>query len=285
MMRRPARTALHYAIAVVAIVLIVWAVRRWCIQSNVVDTNSMENSIYRNECILVNKLPVKNNPGRNRVVLFTSPLKGDSVNPPLFLSRCIGMPGDTILVGSESYTVNGHDIPRPHRSLNSYFVSNNIAEVLFQEMKEEGIPTRDLEEGTYGFTLTLTSDEETLLRKALPGIAGINFFARRIIPYQIIVPQKGRAYQMDDKMLTACWNAIMKETNGEAVVENGKLFIKGKEMDQFLFSEDYYWMLSDNVNDAVDSRKLGFVPASDITGNALFIWYSKDKHRIFRKVD
>lgn len=90
---------------------------------------------------------------------------------------------------------------------------------------------------------------------------------------------------MDDKMLTACWNAIMKETNGEAVVENGKLFIKGKEMDQFLFSEDYYWMLSDNVNDAVDSRKLGFVPASDITGNALFIWYSKDKHRIFRKVD
>ena len=77
----------------------VMAVRHFCVASFLVSTDSMEGALLRGDYILVNKLPLRDNPGRGRVVLFSSPLRKDSLSHPLFLSRCVGMPGDTITEG------------------------------------------------------------------------------------------------------------------------------------------------------------------------------------------
>ena len=91
------------------------AVRHFCVESFHVSTNSMETALHKGDYILVNKLPLKDNPGRNRVVLFTSPLLKDSVSTPLFLSRCIGMPGDTIRVASDGYLVTGVQVKKKQK--------------------------------------------------------------------------------------------------------------------------------------------------------------------------
>ena len=180
---------------------IVMLIRLFCIESYRISTDSMEEALHKGDYILVNKIPGKNKPVRGKVVLFTSPLSRDSADAPLFISRCIGMPGDTIRVSMDGYTINGQKIPRSPRSLCSYFI-------------------------------TLSA----------------------------------------------------RETDGKASFRDGKLYLDGRETNFFFFRQDYYWVLSDNTNEAVDSRHLGFIPADHIVGNAWLCWYSPDKQRIFKPV-
>ncbi|SEF72221.1 MULTISPECIES: signal peptidase I [Parabacteroides] len=264
---------------------IVMLIRFYCIGSYRISTDAMETSLHQGDYILVNKLPVKGNPGRNRVVLFTSPLLQDTTTSPLFISRCIGMPGDTIHVNYDSYNVNGKQIPRSPRTLTTYFVTASAENEFIQALRKLNIPQRDLKKEAYGFTLRLTTFEEYQLREELTDDTNLRFINEQTDNYTLVVPQKGHAYRLNNAALTACKEAILKETSGKAVFRNGKLYIDGKETSFFFFKQDYYWMLSDNTNDAVDSRHLGFIPADHIIGNALICWYSQDKQRILKPVN
>lgn len=285
MTKRSLISVTKWLATVVLLVGGVMAVRYFCMESFHVSTDSMEVALHKGDYILVNKLPMKDNPGRNRVVLFTSPLLKDTLSSPLFLSRCIGMPGDTIRVGNEGYKVNGKLIPHSPRSLNRYIVTQAAQEELLGVQKRLNIPVRDLKEEEYGLSLSLTSFEEYQLREELSDDANVRFIKDKAESYELIVPQKGRAYRLDASALTACREAILAEAGDKAVFRDGKLFLDGREASFFFFKQDYYWMLSDNINEAVDSRHLGFIPRDHIIGNAWFCWYSKERQRIFKSVN
>lgn len=285
MTKRSLITVTKWLATVVLLVGGVMAVRYFCMESFHVSTDSMEVALHKGDYILVNKLPMKDNPGRNRVVLFTSPLLKDTLSSPLFLSRCIGMPGDTIRVGNEGYKVNGKLIPHSPRSLNRYIVTQAAQEELLGVQKRLNIPVRDLKEEEYGLSLSLTSFEEYQLREELSDDANVRFIKDKAESYELIVPRKGRAYRLDASALTACREAILAEAGNKAVFRDGKLFLDGREASFFFFKQDYYWMLSDNINEAVDSRHLGFIPRDHVIGNAWFCWYSKERQRIFKSVN
>lgn len=258
-------------------------IRLFCVESYRISTDAMEEALRKGDYILVNKIPGKK-PARGKVVLFTSPLARDSVEAPLFISRCIGMPGDTIRVGREGYTINGQEIPRSPRSLSSYFITQSDQDVLLETLKRLEIPLRDFNRENFGCTLSLTAFEEYQLREELPEAINQHFVGEQKQAYSLIVPRKGRAYPLDAASLTACKEIILRETDGKASFRDGKLYLDGRETNFFFFRQDYYWVLSDNTNEAVDSRHLGFIPADHIVGNAWRCWYSPDKQRIFKPV-
>lgn len=204
MTKHPFITALRWLAAVVLLVGGVMTVRHFCVASFRVSTGSMEPALHRGDYILVNRLPIEGNPERGRAVLFSSPLPKDSASCPLFLSRCVGMPGDTVRIA----------------------------------------------EGNY----------------------------------KLVVPRKGRIYRLDDVSLAVCREAIRAEAGSKAVFRDGCLFLDGKETWFFLFDRDYYWMLSDNAGDAIDSRHLGPIPRSHVIGNVFMCWMSTDRHRIFKPI-
>ena len=65
-------------------------------------------------------------------------------------------------------------------------------------------------------------------------------------------------------------------------VQNGKLFLDGRETSFFFFQQDYFWILADNSQEGIDSRHLGLIPADQVIGHAWFCWFSKDKQRRFK---
>lgn len=282
---RKGRPYVGWVVTIVIAFLIVIPARRYCIESYRISTDAMEEALHPGDYILVNKLPLEGNPGRNRVVLFTSPLPQDTASCPLFLSRCIGMPGDTILVGSNGYEVNGKLLPHSPRSLNTYFITQASAADFLKALQKQNIPVRDWKSETFGFSLSLTSFEEYQLREELTEEMNIRFIRNQSAPYKLVVPRKGRAYRLDEAALTACKEAILAEAGEKAVFRDGKLYLDGRETTFFFFEQDYYWMLSDNVNASVDSRHLGFIPRDHIIGNAWFCWFSRDKQRIFKPVN
>ncbi len=277
-------SAIKWLAMILVIAGIVMSVRHFCVESYRISTDAMEEALHQGDYILVNKLPVEGNPGRNRVVLFTSPLLKDTVSSPLFLSRCIGMPGDTILISSDGYEVNGKRLPHSPRSLSTYFITQKSAADFLKALQKLNIPVRDWKSETFGYSLSLTSFEEYQLREELTEDMNIHFIRNQVAPYKLVVPRKDRAYRLDEAALTACKEAIRAQAGDKAVFRDGKLYLDGRETTFFFFDQDYYWMLSDNVNESVDSRHLGFIPRDHIIGNAWFCWFSADKQRIFKPV-
>ena len=282
-MKRPVRSASLFALACAGLGMVVLCVRAFCIGSYRISTAAMENTLHRGDFVLVNKLPLK--PRRNQVILFTSPLIKDRADAPLLLSRCVALPGDTIQVSASGYSVNGTFYPRSPNALSAYLLEQGMKKTFLETLKELNIPLRDMKEGSTAFSLSLTSFEEYRIREELTEQMNRKFVRRETGDYRFVVPRKGQTYPLSEPFITACREAIRAETGERAEFRNKKLYIDGKEMLSFRFNRDYYWALSDNTNEAVDSRHLGFIPAGHIVGKAWFCWYSRDKERAFKKIN
>jgi len=264
---------------------VVLGIRRFCIESLRISTNAMEQAILSGDYVLVNKLPTEANPGRNRVILFKSPLRRDSVAAPLFVSRLIGMPGDTVTVEENLFMINGKQLPKAPTTMATYFVSKELEGIIRSLANKLAIPLREWKSETFGFTFTITTLEEYKLREELPDGANKHFVQEPAEEYSIIVPKKGIAYRINETSLKACREILLHETNGKAVFRDNKLFLDGRETNFFYFKHDYYWVLSDHAKYAVDSRHLGFIPDNLILGNVWFCWKSNDPERMFKTID
>ena len=226
---RKSRLYVSWVVTIVIAFLIVIPVRRFCIESYRISTSAMEDALHQGDYILVNKLPFEGNPGRNKVVLFTSPLLKDTVSNPLLLSRCIGMPGDTILVSGDGYEVNGKLLPHSPRALNTCFITQKSAADFLKALQKLSIPVRNWKSETFGFSFSLTSFEEYQLREELTEEMNIHFIRNQSAPYKLVVPRKGRAYRLDEAALVACKEAILAEAGEKAVFRDGKLYLDGRE--------------------------------------------------------
>ena len=58
--------------------------------------------------------------------------------------------------------------------------------------------------------------------------------------------------------------------------ENGMIMIDDEPVNEYTFTQDYFWMMGDNRHRSEDSRFWGFVPADHIVGKPIFIWMSID---------
>lgn len=190
MAERSSISVIKWLVTIVLLVGGVMVIRYFCMESYHVSTDSMEVALHKGDYILVNKLPQKDNPGRNRVVLFTSPLLKDTTSSPLFLSRCIGMPGDTIRISNDGYRVNGRLIPHSPRSLNTYIVTQAAQEEVLAAQKKLNIPLREIKEEPFGISFNLTSFEEYQIREELSEDANIRFLKNPMDTYELVVPQK-----------------------------------------------------------------------------------------------
>jgi signal peptidase I len=244
----------------------------------------MENTLHRGDYVLVNRIGARH-PGHNRIVVFTSPLIKDRKDSPIMVSRCVAMPGDTIQVTGDGYRINKTLYPLSPDALSTYTVQPAAGKRFTGALKRLGIAERDLRETSSGITLRLTSFEEYSIREELPPAVNKGFIKEGAPSYIVVVPRRGEPYRLTASALTACREAIRAEAAGEVEFRDHRLFVDGKEMGAFTFREDYYWLLSDNINEAVDSRHLGFIPSRSIIGAVWLCWYSVDGRRTFKTFD
>jgi signal peptidase I len=267
-----------------ALLLSVFCIQAFLVGSYHLAGDPMADALGVGDCIWVNKLKNKNNPGRNRLVLYRSPLQRDAGHPPRFIGRCIGTPGDVIQMGADGFRVNGRLLPDAPLMQPVFRVRKDIKEQLLTTMEMLHIPLRNIREDSLSLTLRMSLREKERLTRHLSRVVPFEIIDEQRLEYAFILPRKGTVLDLTPLSLLICREAIRNEVGDDALIQDGKLYLNGKETTTYLFRKNYYWILSENETKGIDSRHLGLIPEDCITGNIMFCWYSPSAVRRFRKV-
>lgn len=88
------------------------------------------------------------------------------------------------------------------------------------------------------------------------------------------IPKKGDIVTLNQETLPEYRWIISEYEHNSLENKNGKIFINGKETNQYTIQQDYYMMVGDNRDASLDARFFGFVPEENIVGKPIFTWMS-----------
>lgn len=214
---------------------------------------------------------------RNDIILFNNPM---DIGKPLdkrdlIVSRCIAMPGDTISVEKGRLSLNSINYIASADVMNEYSMDILALKDIQPIMEEHNIPIRSLKHRADTISIMLNKLEAFIINENIEdSTVSICCKTDTTQNYRLIVPSKGKVISINSLNINMYKQLILQEQGGDAHIADNKLYIEGKEQTTYMFQDDYYWMLSDNIKDALDSRTLGFIPFKNIIGKVRLIWYS-----------
>ncbi|PQA96968.1 signal peptidase I [Chryseobacterium shigense] len=88
------------------------------------------------------------------------------------------------------------------------------------------------------------------------------------------IPKKGDVVAINSQTLPMYQWIISQYEHNNLEKKNGKIFINGKEANNYTIQQDYYMMVGDNRDASLDARFFGFVPEENIVGKPMFTWMS-----------
>ena len=287
-----------WILAFVGAIVIVLLLRGFAFTSCLIPSTGMENSLFQGERILVNKwsyglrLPLmsafsyhrwRERPVQKRdIVVFNNPA---GIQQPtidrreIYISRCIGTPGDTLLVDS-LFSVSSPEAqfnPDKKRLYTYPASKENLITSLIRTLSITNDGLMGSDDSTH--VRSFSRYEYYLLEQAI----GDRNWIRPLTEKQdkelkpLIVPSKGKALRVYPWNITLMRNTLVMHEGKQAEIKNDTLYIDGKPTQHCFFTKDYYWMASNNSVNLSDSRLFGFVPQDHMIGKASLIWFSKEK--------
>ena len=287
-----------WILAFAGAIVIVLLLRGFAFTSCLIPSTGMENSLFQGERILVNKwsyglrLPLmsafsyhswRERPVQKRdIVVFNNPA---GIQQPtidrreIYISRCIGTPGDTLLVDS-LFSVSSPEAqfnPDKKRLYTYPASKENLITSLIRTLSITNDGLMGSDDSTH--VRSFSRYEYYLLEQAI----GDRNWIRPLTEKQdkelkpLIVPSKGKALRVYPWNITLMRNTLVMHEGKQAEIKNDTLYIDGKPTQHCFFTKDYYWMASNNSVNLSDSRLFGFVPQDHMIGKASLIWFSKEK--------
>ena len=215
-----------------------------------------------------------------------------------YIKRCVGVAGDMLEVKDGEVYTNGVKQPLPPNSVLRYTVVTSMQPDPDIMKEEYGL---DFDKGEYPSTgrpneysmvLTGKAKEKMLKNGFAKSIVIARLQPQDVFPYDTItahrkwtvdnfgpiwIPKKGTVLPLTPENYTLYERAIRVYERNDFYAANGKFMLNGKEVTEYTFKMDYYWMMGDNRQGSQDSRFWGFVPEDRIVGKAWMIWFSWEK--------
>ncbi|HWZ21903.1 MAG TPA: signal peptidase I [Cytophagaceae bacterium] len=255
------------------------------------------------------RLPGFSHVKNNDVVVFNWP--ADSEYPTdlktNYIKRCQAISGDTLKIINKQVYINGQPAFNPPEMEFNYkvFTKEEFPRRIFRKYKipnysdNNGNFTKEfvmLDSNKTGYIIDLSKSklEKMLADKVADSIVLMDFAKdapdMQLFPYNrksrdwnidnygpLWIPKEGATIKLDSNLVSTYETTIRDYEGWEKVEAKGdRLIIDGKEVTEYTFKQNYYFMMGDNRHNSSDSRFWGFVPADHIVGKGFMIWLSMD---------
>jgi signal peptidase I len=232
-----------------------------------------------------------------------------------YIKRCIGLPGDTVLVSQGKIQVNGRQKSELPLQKFKYYVTTRgspLPDPLLDSLKiHKSAVTYNPINSLH--VLYLANENVPALR-SFPGVRSISRYTeptlsfpnQEIFPHSpdfrwtgdnfgpLRIPARGDSVKLDLSNLPIYQRLIQIYEENQLEVKDGVIHINGQEASTYVFQMDYYFVMGDNHHNSADSRYWGFVPEDHLLGKAVMVLFSVKpdtpfigglrKERIFRSI-
>ena len=295
-----------------------------------IPSQSMENELFTNDVIVVNKLkygprlprspfdiPLVNIPfyfndnavkrinenwwpykrlsgttniKQGDIFVFNSTWKKSFI----LVKRCIALPGDTLRINDAAVSTNRINYKEPKTvkkkykfkieeeatfsryldSISKNDSSKNIYINYSNKYNEANLTALQLE---YLLNRKIIKDaavkvDSFIPKKTFVKLPKLKWTFDNMGPF--IVPKKNLKIRLNEKNFFL-YRQIIKRCEGVLINRDKDLFyINNQKVTHYTFKKDYYFMMGDNRNKTLDSRRWGFVPEENIIGKVQCVLYS-----------
>lgn len=238
-------------------------VNKWKIGARIFNIlDAIEGKPYE-----ISRLPGYGRLERGDVIVFNYPYtdhNDDSIAMNLglyYCKRAVGIPGDTLEIVDGFYRVRGCP--------DTLGVTKE-QEQLKRHMREQERLEPDI------------SHWRSWMRFH-PNDSIVGWTIKDMGPF--LIPSKGSLISLDRKNWLLYRRYIEWETGGRLEWKDSVAVMDGIELRNYRFKENYCFAAGDHVIDSRDSRYFGLVPEKFIVGTAGILWKSKDRNRLFKRLN
>lgn len=301
---------------------VLWlVVRTFFVQTMYIPSNSMQGTFYEGDRIYVNKLaygpriPITplcipfshtkyvdwiqlpywrilgyDEVQYNDILVFNLPT--DTALPidmrPLYIKRCVGLPGDSFSIQHSQIFRNRILQNDPQFVTRMYTVALKHSEnpdSLFGKLNIEG-EFRSAD--GFHYTVRMTSaqvrqlDSTKTTNSIVLSVLDADRYDYKMFPQNtqksyrwnldnfgpLLIPAAGKTIALSINNIHLYKTAIQVYEHNQFENRNDSIFINGKHATSYTFKMNYYFVMGDNRYDSYDSRFWGLVPEDHLTGRA-----------------
>lgn len=283
--------ALLFAVALVLVIKVFF------LTSCTIPSSGMENTLFRGDRVIISKwsyglrLPFVSWLGYHRwnerpvrrgdIILFNNPSPDNDRQSvdlrELFINRCIGLPGDTLMLNTRLIQTEDRILSPDSKLLYAY--PGEKDDRVVRAMRRANICHSELigMEGT-DFLRSFSHYEVYKLTQELGDSVHFSSLqtdtSEGVHPY--VIPARGQQVNVYPWNVRLLCNTIVRHEGHKAEVRGDTLLVDGQAVTSYTFSKDYHWVASNNSVSLCDSRLFGFVPKDHIIGRATTVWFSKN---------
>lgn len=288
-----------------ALILIIGLVIKfWVFKPYMVTSNSMNSTLKQGDYLILNKwensiLGNYVKPKKDDVIAFHYPLdKGDIEDKIVYIKRCVGMPGDTIIVRNGKVKSN-------EQSLQFDYIIEDPNSIINWALLNDIDVCQGGKTISNNWILSLSNqqikslkniDNEFVFRKL---IQDINQFDLSTFPSDtlkkwnrdfygpIYIPKLGHTIKINPENISLYRKIIEVYENHTIEVDNSNIVIDNTIAKSYTFEQNYYFMMGDNRHHSKDSRHWGFVPENHIVASCAIIIFNIENlssKRLFKTI-